>query len=728
MKTFVKQFGLRQTALAVAVLAAFGSAHAQTSTAESSVSVGVGGVSGDRADRALFGQYNGLRKEDAYGLLDVDYSRRNAATGSLVEFQGLNLGLDTRELMFLWKKQGDWKFSADYGELVRRDPYTINTGLIGAGSTSPQVSRLAGGTGTGSDLDLKTKRTSLGVAFAKWFSPVIEFEASLKSEKKEGARLFGIGMNCPSTVAPGCAPTTGSNAGWAVLLLPEPIDATHSQVEARLSYAGEKLRLSGGYYGSFYRNSNGTMNPSVPGSLNNPLGNLLPLATGLQSVLNQPVALAPDNQAHHFDVTGNYAFTPTTRANFKLRYAQATQDQDFASSGLTGAPAGVSNLDGKVDTTQAQIGITSRPMPKLSLLAEVRYDDRDDKTPLALYNVEGTSKYTNRNYSNTKTRGKLQATYQFTSAYQGTVGADYESIDRGTFTASSAVAGVSALRQKTDEAGFRVELRGRMADTFSGSISFVSSKRDGSNWLRPNSGVGVTEIADPSTGFTTAAIFMPTLADRKRDKVKLFATWQPTDALSLQFSVEDGKDKFTAPTQYSLQDTRMSLYSVDANYVLSDAWSFNGYLSQGDQKLNQVRPAGYVLAFDNKTTSLGLGVVGKPSEKFELGGGLSYTDDKSVYAQTLDGTANAGSVILLAATGGLPDILFRRAELKLFGKYELNKASAVRLDAIHQRSKFNDWGYGYNGVPFTFSDNTTVTMKQVQEVTFVGVTYIYSWR
>jgi hypothetical protein len=66
--------------------------------------------------------------------------------------------------------------------------------------------------------------------------------------------------------------------------------------------------------------------------------------------------------------------------------------------------------------------------------------------------------------------------------------------------------------------------------------------------------------------------------------------------------------------------------------------------------------------------------------------------------------------------------------LKLFGKYELNKASAVRLDAIHQRSKFNDWGYGYNSVPFTFSDNTTVTMKQVQEVTFVGVTYIYSWR
>jgi hypothetical protein len=52
----------------------------------------------------------------------------------------------------------------------------------------------------------------------------------------------------------------------------------------------------------------------------------------------------------------------------------------------------------------------------------------------------------------------------------------------------------------------------------------------------------------------------------------------------------------------------------------------------------------------------------------------------------------------------------------------------VRLDAIHQRNKWNDWAYGYNGVPFTFSDNTTVTIKPVQNVTFVGLTYIYAWR
>lgn len=730
MKTLIRDLGLRRTAVAVAVLAACGAAHAQSSEAEASIAVGVGAVTGESADRGLFGQYNGYRDHDVRGLLGVDYSRRNAATGTLTEFVGTDLLLDTRELGFLWKRQGNWRFSASYGELIRRDPYTVNTGLSGAGTTAPQVSYLTGGTGTGGIFDLETKRKGLGLGFSKWIGPNVEFEVELKSENKDGSRLFGIGMNCPSTVAPGCLGSAGAAADWAVLMLPEPIDANHSQVEARLNYAGAKLRLSGGYYGSFYRNSNNTLNPNVGNTLNSPLGAPLPVNAQLQSILNLPVALPPDNEAHHFDVTGNYVFTPTTRANFKFAYSEAKQDQDFVGAGFAAAtlPAGVTNLAGKVETTLAQVGVSARPVPKLSLAAEARYEDRNDKTPLALYNLEGTTAYTNRNYSSTKLRGKLQASYQFPYALAGTVGVDYENIDRGTFTPSSAVAGISALRYETEEIGYRVELRRRMTETVSGAVSFVSSDRDGSNWLRDNSGLGVTEVADPAAAFAATAIFMPTLADRKRDKARLLANWQATDSLSLQLTVENGKDKFTAPTVYALRDTKMSLYSLDGSYVLSDAWSFNAYLSQGRQKLNQARPAGYVLAFDNKTTSFGVGFAGKPGEKLDLGGALSFVNDKNVYDQSLDPGASLNTAALLAATGGLPAIEFRRTELRLFGRYALGKTSALRLDAIHQRSKFNDWSYAYNDVPFTYGDNTTLTLQQLQNVTFLGVTYIYSWR
>ena len=99
------------------------------------------------------------------------------------------------------------------------------------------------------------------------------------------------------------------------------------------------------------------------------------------------------------------------------------------SPGLTGAPAGIADLGGRVDTRLAHLGLTSRPSAKLSLLARLRYEDRDDRTPLAAYNVEDTATYTNRHLPSTRLRGQLQASYQFSADYRGTLGAEHESID-----------------------------------------------------------------------------------------------------------------------------------------------------------------------------------------------------------------------------------------------------------------------------------------------------------
>jgi MtrB/PioB family decaheme-associated outer membrane protein len=487
-----------------------------------------------------------------------------------------------------------------------------------------------------------------------------------------------------------------------VLMLPEPINANHSQVEARLSYALEKLRFSVGYYGSFYRNDNTALQPN--------LGGYASTTPELNSL-----ALAPDNQAHQLDLSGSYDFTSTTHGSFKLGYAQATQNADFAGAGLIG-PAGVANFGAQVNTTLAKIGITSRPIPKLSLLADLRYEDKDDQTPLANYNIAGAGSTavsaTNRDLSNKKIKGQLQASWQFTSDYRGTLGADYESIDRGAFTATSAVSGFIPLRQETTETGVRAELRRRLTNDLSGAISISSSKRDGSNWLQGSNAPGVTEVADPATSLSSA-IFMPTLADRQRDKIKLFADWQPSEKLSLQFSAEEGKDKFSTPSTYGLHDTRMNQFSVDWGYALSSAWALNGYVSHGLQTLNQSHPAGYVIAFDNTNTGVGFGFTGKLASKLLVGGNLSYVDDKSVYEQTL------------LSSGGLPDVVYRQTALKLFGKYALEKGSSVRVDLVHQRVSVNDWAWGNSGTQFAYSDGTTVTQNPNQTVSFIGVTYIY---
>lgn len=163
--------------------------------------------------------------------------------------------------------------------------------------------------------------------------------------------------------------------------------------------------------------------------------------------------------------------------------------------------------------------------------------------------------------------------------------------------------------------------------------------------------------------------------------------------LTLQFTAEGGKDSYSSPSTYGLQDTRNGIIlGIDFAYAESFNWNFNGYLSHGVQSFNQSRYAGYVMAFENTSLNAGLGFTGKVNSNFEIGGNVTFSDEKSVYAQTLDRFATADSVALLAATGW-QELMWCTARplAKLFGNYALDKRSGIRVDSVHQRTKINDW-------------------------------------
>ncbi|WP_136416652.1 MtrB/PioB family decaheme-associated outer membrane protein [Herbaspirillum sp. ST 5-3] len=741
MKISKEQFGLSQKVLVLAILAAFGPAHADDGINEyikpdSSVRVGIGAVSGDSKDRALFGQYNGMRGDDYYGLVDVDINKRDDATGTWTKFRGSNLGLETRELGFGQQKQGDWKYSVEYGELIRNYQNTINTGMQGIGTDTPTVTSLTA-PGTGRDVDLQTKRKAATLNFGKWISPNLQFEANFKNEDKDGARVFGRGLNC-GTISGFVHIFCGPGSSGGILLLPEPINSTQRQAEARLTFTGEKFLISAAYNGSFYDNAFGSLRPTISGNLFNPNGTVLNTATGAGSgvatYMTQPMALAPDNQAHKFSILGNYAFTPSTKANFKYAYTYAKQDEGFASAGLTTGPAGVSNLGGRVDTTLAQVGVTSHVMPKLTLLANVRYEDRNNKTPVALYGWNPG--VTNSQDSVTKLNGKVEANYRFAPGYSGTLGMDYESMDYGLPAATATPGGYDLLREKTNDLAYRLELRRSLSETFTGAIGYIHSKRDGSDWRNADvQGTPVISAAQAALLGEGGRPVTPSMfQDRKRDKLRLSADWTPMERVSLQFIYEDGKDKFNSPTTgevKGLEDSDAKFYGIDASFALSDNWKMNAYWNQGEESM-QVNHTLYLGSLSSKTASFGLGLNGKVSSKIELGGNLTLTDDRYTYKQGLAEDNPAATIAtnqaFLDRTGGLPDTSYRATTLNLFGKYELSKSSGLRLDLVHQRAKYNDWVWGYAGVPFFYSDNTSVSAQQQQNVTFIGVSYLYKFQ
>lgn len=766
MITTRQHIGFSQKLIVLALLATFGQAHAEEATdaapaakpesvesvsavsaepvasvvkparLESWLSLGLGRASGDSSTRALYGQYNGQRRNDTHVLLDADVNKHNDETGVWTTLQGRNLGLDNRELRASQKKFGDWKYSAEYSELTRHDPRTINTGLQGAGTTTPTVVKLAA-QGAGTDLNPSTKRKSITVDAEKWITSYLQFEASLKNEDKKGERMFGRGITCGALLIVGGAARTsnlcsGGSQG-AILLLPEPIDSNTKQLDAKLNLSGGKFLVSGALYWSKYTNAYGSLNPAISGDLWNPNGTNLATTANpgaqLAAFLKQPMALPPDNQARQFSLDGNYVFTPSTRATFKYAKTHATQHENFDSMGLTVHPAGVDDMGGVVDTTLVQLGLTARPMAKLSVLANARSENRDDKTPLQPYSSMLTSTtgpvytlYTNGADSLKKVTGKLEASYQLPSNYRATLGVDYETVNRGKPESTEKPGGLNLLREETRERGWRAELRRSMSETFNAGISYLNSHRNGSSWLDATI-VGTPMLSD--AGAATKGGATPyTMMDRQRGKLKLSADWSPNEKLSMQFLIEDGTDRYSEPHLSTLdnagqKDSKVRLYSADAAFAMSDMWKLTGYMSHGKQgdHVNHNNGAGtaYRAELENTSTAAGIGVRGKPSGQYEVGGDISYLHDNSHYGQ------------LQAATANLPDVTFNQTTLKLFGKYALEKNADIRVDLLRQRTSLNEWTWQYGGKPFFYSDYTTVSMRQTQNVAFAGATYIYKF-
>jgi MtrB/PioB family decaheme-associated outer membrane protein len=813
MTTMNKQFG--QKAMVLAIAAAFGpavsaeeislDAAAEYTQPSSSVSMGVGAASGDTKDRAIWGQYNGLREHDFTGLLDIDLVKRDEATGTWILLNGKDLGLDNRELSATYEKQGNWKATGSYNELTHHEFRTINTADGGVGSTNPSVVRLAT-PGTGNNMDFQLKRKGLGLGGEVWLTPSLLFEVNFKNENKDGSRFTGKGYDCAAYVCAAPASVTGAaltsyplqNVKNAILMQAEPVNTNTKQVDMRLAFSDEKLNVNAGYYGSFFSNDNGSVNMTVPNVLNggrsdvaNPLypatsSAIIAGGMSLQNALQLPFALPPDNQAHQFFVDGNYAFTKSTKANFKYAYTHATQDQSYNSMGLPGAPGNVSNLGGAVNTTLAQFSLSSRPMPKLSLLASVRYENKEDKTPKYLYNTEaqtvnpagslGTYLFTNTNQNGTnpaswyngltsgsKLNGKLEASYRLPEDFRGTIGFDYNKIEREVPTSiyDDFLAGISTVRAKSEESGYRLELSRMMSETLSGSISYANSRRRGSDWtslstLNPAVPGGLTAAnlalvnaycggvacygqqlsASSIAAMSATAIFPASMSDLNRDKWKLMANWNPMDRLSLQFIIEDGKDKNVTSSDSlagakGLRDSGMNLYAIDASFNLTDDWLLTGYGSYGKQSMTINHSTGYMLDLDTESNAFGLGIKGKVSGNFEIGANIAYLKDNSQYGLGAAGTATGGTATatnVQQAAIGLPNVEFNQTVFNLYGRYSIDKNSDIVINLQQAHAKLKEWSWGNNGVPFVYADNTTVSLQESQNVTFLGARYQYKFK
>jgi MtrB/PioB family decaheme-associated outer membrane protein len=669
------------TALATAILAAYGSALAEGP--ESSVSVGIGHWSKDRPQAGI---YDGMRDKGGYLLLDADVLRRDDATGTWMGLKIRDLGLDNRELSGQWQRQGDIGISLDYSRIPRDYQFNINSGVLGLGTTRQTVPTPTIVPGTGSNVELGTVRDRYTVKFFKRLTNSLNFNVSFRNEEKDGMRHWSRG-GAPEFAA-------------------EPIDSTTRQLEAVLTYSRGPLQISGGYYGTSYDNANSLVVTSLS-------------TNAVATTYNLTLPL--DNKSHEFFVNGGYNFTPTTRGSFKMSYSRATQNEFLptAAAGLVfpagqapiaGAPT---NLNGRLDTTLLEAGLTSKPMRDLSIVANLRYRNFDDKTPLVMVAAAGGGVW-NTPFSYKNKVGKLEATYRLPQGYSLLGGLEYNSQDRWVPSVGTLYV---PFRAKLDEATYRVQLRKSMSETLNGSLGYAHSKRDGG---------GYTFTGDP----VEDGVNPLNVADRKRDKWRAMVDWSPMERLGLQFSAESSRDKYSG-LPFGLKEGDAQVYSVDGSFQVSKDWAINAWVSYDDTTAKETTQQTALITKYNtlteKGTSFGLGVRGNAMAKLKVGGDLEQFHSKNGYNQDRSGGALAAGTVPIP--GGITNKMLR---VKLFAQYAVQKNADVRLDLIHEKWSTNDWSWmlfpGTGPIPFTYgtaTDGTTVTSNPKQNSTFLGVRYRY---
>jgi MtrB/PioB family decaheme-associated outer membrane protein len=693
---------------------------------DSVVEVGVGYVS---EGSYKFGDYTGLQHEGVHLIGNVSVVRRGLDDPGYVEIEGRNLGLDSRSLGIKTGQQGNYGVRIEYDEIPKLWSDSYQTPYLGAGSTNLTlpagwVSNCATTAAPGTAVpcttntatattalmpllnasmrpfNVDTKRKSVGVGVSKQLPTGWDADVSVKHETKEGTRFIGATFG-----------TGGGNPRAAIL--PEPVDYTTNSLEALLRYTDDKLQMQFGYYVSLFNNENPALKWQNAFSNGTNAGSTVwgPTFGGILGYPNGfgQISLPPDNQMHQIGASAGYSVTKDTRVSGSLSFGRMTQNDAFlpysVNTRLTvTTPMPRSSLDGRVDTTHADLKLSSKLMPKLHLTAGYRYDERDNKTPQAQYQYIGGDSMnqaalatgntrTNLPGSSTKQQVDAELDYHWTTSTKLRFGYDYEWAKK-TFEA------IKDEREHTVKA----EVHQHFNEMLSGGLEYAYSDRKTSPYDASAPFLATFPAAYTATQAATGLWDnVPTqkkffMAPRIRDKVRAFVNASPNENIDLTLGLDYKNDDYHE-SQYGLQRAKGWAVNFDVNVVASETLSGHVFTSVdsygttqrsialGGAKTN-ITNTGLDWGADisDRTLTAGAGVRYTPRRNYQFGADLTHATSTGRI-----GVFTGPAIAATAQATPLPDLKTRLGRLDLFGQYQLQKDVTLRMKYIYERYSSADW-------------------------------------
>lgn len=654
---------------------------------DGSVEAGAGYVT---EDSFKFGEYTGLVDESAFFIGNFDSTMRDApddGTAFYLEMQGRNLGLENRSFELEAGSQGRYGATLNFGQIPHYLQQDALTPYSGEGSSilslPPTWPTLAANAGTSAmplastlrPIDLKTERERFGGGLFWLPRENWRFDVDYRNETKRGTQttfgMFGENGGNPGSVA-----------------LPEVIDYETNEVDATANYSSGNLQFQAMYSGSFFNSGETALRwenaytGGIEGFGPNPWTDIPD---------EGQMALAPDNQAHNFTLSGGYSVSPTTRITGSVGYGIMLQDENFLPFTIntpaipTPTPLPRTSLDGEINTLRGDIGISSRFSERIDVSGRYRYSERDNKTPRGQYayvpNDVGTQgsngTRVNTPHSFTQHLVNLDGGYRLGDYSKVSLGYEYDNMER-TFSE----------RDKTEEHTIEAKLSGRATETIDGWLSYSFAMRDGDAYIG-NAPLRESTFPDPGAAAfeNNPDLRKYNLADRTRNEVRAAANWMTSDALALSFGANYSFDDYDE-TDFGLTEGENIGGKADLSYRASDslttyayyAYDQMGFVQTGSRFTGGETPPVDATRFWSIDTT---------DEIHTLGAGLVWSGLVENVKLTLDYAFSLGhtSYDVTGGTGAngagtaddLPDVDTAIHSVNLTADYEASEAVTFRI-------------------------------------------------
>ena len=623
----------------------------------SDIELGIGYVTDDAY---FFGRYNGLQSEGAYLVGDID-AEKFSDDGRFWNIRGTNLGLESRYLRMEGGKQGSHKFFLEWDELPNYRNNTVKTPFDGIGTdrlTLPNGFDIENNLDTNlKPFELQTKRERIGIGARFIPAQRWQFDIDFSHENKQGVDATGGAIGGTSGGGGGPGSGTGLLSAVDTSLLPEPIDYDTDKVNATLGYAHEAGQIDLTYHASLFNNTYASLSWDDP----------FTTTTGTEGSM----ALAPDNEFHQLSLSGGYTLPYRSRLTGLVSMGRMTQNQQFQPYSINGTLPDSESLNGEVWLTNAQLKLSSRPVTKLRLNAELRYNERDNQTPVNTYDyivLDSTSggQVQNNPYSYKNNQATLDANYRFNAITSLRGGYKYNGMKRNDFNAG---------RKDTDENTLYAKWKIKPHSTIDLELYGEGSNRDGS------------EIIFTSTNYQNQLMRKYNLADRDRVKLGALINYMATDSLYLSARADYNEDDYT-DTQLGLTEATQPTVTVDFSYQPTSTITTYGYYTWESIQSSQngqdaVTSSNWQADFDDTFDTAGIGAKWTDLGKWDLGADLVYS--KATGNIELNDQADPGG------EAQYPDTKSEMYSIKLWTDYNYSKQLVYRLGYWYEEYLADNW-------------------------------------